>query len=62
MYRALTQVKPLRRALLLAGVLAGVVLVAPANAWALTYTFTTLDVPGSWPSENEHVTSGKTIL
>jgi probable HAF family extracellular repeat protein len=47
MYRVLAQDKPLRRALLLAGVLAGLVLAASASAWALTYSFTTIDVPGS---------------
>jgi len=47
MYHVLAQCNPLRRAFLLAAVLAGMALALPARAWALTYTFTTLDVPGS---------------
>ena len=47
MYRALMQDKSLRCALLLAGMLASVVLAAPTYAGALTYTFTTVDPPGS---------------
>src|SRR5262245_8487138 len=47
LYHALARHKPLRRALLLAGVLTGLVLGASGGAWALTYTFTTIDSPGS---------------
>ena len=47
MYRALTQDKPLRRVLLLAGILASMVLAAPVGAGATSYTFTTLEVPGA---------------
>jgi hypothetical protein len=48
MSRTLAQDKPLWRTLLLAGVLAGVSLVAPAGTGAFTYTFTTLDIPGAF--------------
>jgi probable HAF family extracellular repeat protein len=51
MSRTLAQDKPLWRTLLLAGVLAGVSLVAPAGTGAFTYTFTTIDVPGATYTE-----------
>jgi hypothetical protein len=38
MYRSIVLEKPVRRALLLVGVLTGLVLGAPGGAWALTYT------------------------
>ena len=44
MYRNLAQGNYARRALLRAGVLIGLLLAVPASAWALTYTFTTIDV------------------
>jgi probable HAF family extracellular repeat protein len=47
MYRVLAQDKSLWRALLLGTLLVGMVLVTPASAWALTYTFATIDVPGA---------------
>jgi probable HAF family extracellular repeat protein len=47
MYRSIMLEKPVRRAFLLVGVLVGLVLGVPGGAWALTYSFTTIDVPQS---------------
>jgi probable HAF family extracellular repeat protein len=47
MYRTLAHHQLLYRALFLVGVLTGLVLRAPTGAWALTYTFTTVDAPNT---------------
>jgi probable HAF family extracellular repeat protein len=52
MYRALAQDKSFRRTFLLAAVLIFLVLEGrPMGVWALTYSFTTLNVPGSTLTE-----------
>ena len=48
MYPTCAQDKSLWRALVLAGILAGLVMGVPVGAWAQTYTFTTIDVPGAF--------------
>ena len=54
--------KPLRRTLLLVGVLVGLGLGTPWGAWALTYSFTIFDLPGAlWTSTGGMNNAGQVV-
>jgi hypothetical protein len=62
MSRTLAQDKLLRHTLLLVGVLAGLVLGISGGAWAQNYTFTTINVPGSFSTVIWGINSASEIV